>query len=400
MKLTEVDKLYIALSELKLGTIKGEYLARVQAATVLAQQRDANIAAAAALKLETDAVRENADAWVKKIEEMQKADDASLKAIESAADLVNNLEEENRLLTLSNVEREKAIALRRLEATGIDQSSSSFKGLVARMNDAVETQEKLKEQIGIWQDIDNAAHDAFTHIFETGRSVFQRLLDSLKQIGLELAYMAAKKWAISIVASVGSGAASAAGGGIGGLGGLFGGIGGLFGDATAGLQTFAGNAALSLGASGELATLIAANALPIVGTVIAVGGALIYNWLKSKEGGPKTGGFATSGLIGTLGGSTDSTGRFVTPTDSDAQIRAYTDAILKSYDDFAKALGIKSIAGFVQGFTSDPQGDAGNILHTQAFVNGKSVYDVALGDLGRDAQELEQAGADRGVAGF
>lgn len=402
MKLTEVDKLYIALANMKLGTLTGEKLAMVQQLTLLAQQRDATKATADALKAEADAAQANNAEWVKRAEEIFKAAGAENMQIVAATDLVAQMEEENRLMMLSDAEREREIALRKLQATGIDQTSEAYANLLARMDQAVAAGGAMRQQIDLWGKIDQAAHDAFTHIFEGGKSVLDRLLGSLKQIALELAYMAAKRWVLNIAVGAtgigGAGGAAASGlggggGGLGGLGNLLGGAGGLSGTLagfadTIGLTEGMGNAALNLGFSGEAATWIAANAVPIIGTIIAVGGTLIYNWIKSKEGGPKTGGFATSGTVGALSGYVDSSGRWATPNDLDKQVKDSLDANMKAYEQFAKALGMKSTAGFAQGYSMDPQGKAGAILHTGAYVNGKSVYDVALGDIGRDSQAI------------
>jgi lambda family phage tail tape measure protein len=238
-----------------------------------------------------------------------------------------------------------------------------------------------------FNDLTRSMEQLFVSMTKNASSAFKEfgntILGILQQVGAKMATSGLLNL-LGIGSATAGGFGTTGGGILGGLGSivgsLFGGGGSGFGMGDRGLGTT--DIASSIG------SLVAANAVPIVGTVLAVGGGLILNWLNSKGGGPKTGGFATSGSIGTLGGYTDSSGRFVTPTDADAQLKTYTDATLKSFNDFAKQFGIKALAGFAQGFTSDPQGKAGNILHTQAFVNGKSVYDVALGDLGRDAKVL------------
>ena len=83
----------------------------------------------------------------------------------------------------------------------------------------------------MWESIDTTAHDTFVSIFDSGKSAFDRLRDTLKNGLLDLLYqMTIKKWILSIGASVsGTGAAGlasadglgltggTAGGGMGGI---------------------------------------------------------------------------------------------------------------------------------------------------------------------------------------
>ncbi len=92
------------------------------------------------------------------------------------------------------------------------------------------TKPQLEENRKVWESIDNTAHDTFISIFDSGKSAFDRLRDTLKNGLLDILYqMTIKKWILSIGASVSgglvSGAANAAGsltggGGLGALGGL------------------------------------------------------------------------------------------------------------------------------------------------------------------------------------
>jgi hypothetical protein len=78
----------------------------------------------------------------------------------------------------------------------------------------------LKPQIDaqkkMWDSIETTAHDTFVSIFDSGKSTFDRLRDTLKNGLMDLLYqMTVKKWVMSISASVGltgaSGLAEAAG---------------------------------------------------------------------------------------------------------------------------------------------------------------------------------------------
>lgn len=95
-------------------------------------------------------------------------------------------------------------------------------------------EDRLAEQTKMWESVDQVAHDTFVSIFDSGKSAFDRLRDTLKNGLLDLLYqMTIKKWILNIGASVsGTGAAGlasaeglgltggAAGGGLGGVAGL------------------------------------------------------------------------------------------------------------------------------------------------------------------------------------
>jgi phage-related minor tail protein len=57
--------------------------------------------------------------------------------------------------------------------------------------------------VDMWKSVDDAAHDAFVHIFDGGKSVLDRLRDTLKTGLLDLLYqMTVKKWVLNIGASI------------------------------------------------------------------------------------------------------------------------------------------------------------------------------------------------------
>lgn len=86
---------------------------------------------------------------------------------------------------LSQAYRDQADALRQRAAATIDGA-------------------ELKAQKDIWNSIDQTAHDTFVSIFDSGKSVFDRLRDTLKNGLLDLLYqMVVKKWVLNIGASVG-----------------------------------------------------------------------------------------------------------------------------------------------------------------------------------------------------
>lgn len=250
-----------------------------------------------------------------------------------------------------------------------------------------------------FKDIGQMAQDFFADFLEHGSSAFKNLWENFKHWAIEaIAKIAAQQLVVSLGLSVGglgasaaANAASAAGGigGIGGLGSLF-----NFGQWGQNLSAFGANLGIlasgggleSIGGLAGLGSSLASIAGPIA--AVAAVGMAIKSFLDSKKGGPKTGGFSETG-INDYTGQEMYAGRYFTPNQQDAQVKAAVEANMQAYEQFAKLLGAKAAqVGFAQGFDTDPLGKAPNRIHTSATVGGKSVYDVALGDLGRDSQVL------------
>lgn len=75
----------------------------------------------------------------------------------------------------------------------------------------------LEKQKAVWESIDKTAHDVFVSMWDSGKSTFDRLRDTLKSGLLDLLYqMTIKKWIFNISTSVtsGSGSLSMLGGGM------------------------------------------------------------------------------------------------------------------------------------------------------------------------------------------
>lgn len=135
------------------------------------------------------------------------------------------IEFETSILGLSNEERERAIILHELEAKKVDLTAEEYAKLRQRLDEALGARASaragLEQQISLWQGIEKTAHDTFISIFDSGKSAFDRLRDTLKNGLYELLYqMTLKKWIVNIGASVsGAGVASqafgaSAGGGV------------------------------------------------------------------------------------------------------------------------------------------------------------------------------------------
>ena len=161
----------------------------------------------------------------------------------------------------------------------------------------------------MWESIDTTAHDTFVSIFDSGKSAFDRLRDTLKNGLLDLLYqMTIKKWILNIGASVsgasGAGLASAAGlSGTGtGAAGSLGGIGGLVQSAktayTIATQGFAGiTAGLGTGVV-SLGTLFGSTAVEAFGAGLGstgLVGAADAAGLYAASGGLGSAGAVTAG---------------------------------------------------------------------------------------------------------
>lgn len=326
-------------------------------------------------------------------------------AIERAHILAQDLNDDQRDMLLALVDQREALELQR---------------------------EGIKNSQAAWQDFmqsATASTQAFiTDVINGGWSnAFKNLWNNFKAWAIQaLTEIAAKQVVLSITASLGLGASGGAN--AGGLGGIFdsivggSGIGGIVKDLAGGLGSLL-TGSLSLGtALGNLGTIMptfttlleagvgvteAASAalagmgasigavIPVIGAVVAAG-TLIYNFVKSKEGGPKEGGFATTGPVPGIGG-VDSTGRWITPNTQDAAMVKAVNTLNTTFESILTSLGGSGSAVFAQGFSTDPRGTAPSNVHTGAWVNGVQVFDNPNGNVGRDEEALQQELATQGM---
>jgi tape measure domain-containing protein len=90
----------------------------------------------------------------------------------------------------------------------------------ARDANAKVVEETRRAQVSMWESIDKTAHDTFVSIFDSGKSAFDRLKDTLKNGLLDMLYqMTIKKWIFNIEAAVTGSGASAPGAADGGVSG-------------------------------------------------------------------------------------------------------------------------------------------------------------------------------------
>ncbi len=401
-----LTKLYMLQGVYEAGDMSLEkYRERVEALI-----RSTKYGADAIAKME-EAARANNKAFDDAFESIERARMAVENSIRSARMMVEQMEFENSTLTMTNQEREIAIGLRALELQGIQKGTEAYELFAQRIKAAVEQKEGLQSQIQLWKDIEAVATNSIETIIVRGMSGFRDLWENFKAWAIRaIAQIAAQRIVVPIVGQVmGIGGASASGGG-GGLGSsfgnLFGGpggsvlsslgsmIGGGFGAAlgagfSAGIETLSIAATAGVEAIGGLSSALGALgavAGPVAGIALAAYAA--WQIWGNKGGGPKSGGFFSTGDISGISG-TDSSGRWFTPSGEDATVKSIVEATAQSYTALLQRLGGKGSGGFALGFDTDPNGTAPNRVHAGAWVNGVQVYNAALGDLGRDTERLK-----------
>lgn len=116
--------------------------------------------------------------------------------------------------TISRIEEAKAILEQRLALTDLtDAQRASTEAAISYYSREIEARKKIAEssglvdamnqQVAMWRSIDQTAHDTFVSIFDSGKDVFERLRDTLKNTLYDLLYqMTVRKWIIDISASM------------------------------------------------------------------------------------------------------------------------------------------------------------------------------------------------------
>ncbi|USX25779.1 phage tail length tape measure family protein [Oxalobacteraceae bacterium OTU3CINTB1] len=188
---------------------------------------------------------------------------------------------------------------RETEAVALRRSAAAIRGIGDAQRESILKTAQVDQQKKVWESIEQTAHDTFISIFDSGKSAFDRLRDTLKNGLLDLLYqMTIKKWIFNIGAQV-SGFS-----GIANLAGPSGaGSAGAAGQATSLLQTGKGiYDAITTGFSGLSATTAEAvqTGLNMLGTYTgfysAAGSGMPVSGLASGAGA------AAGALAGIAGG--------------------------------------------------------------------------------------------------
>ena len=403
-----------------------------KAATELDKAREITDKTKIATKELNDELAAEEKLWKQKEAAINAINNAEAQYQQSLAGQVQSLEDSNRLLGLNaqqqkiviehkkiDAELSKTLAVIEKEGLGLASQALEEKKQAAIVDaqiakdavaNAIKVGDAIKQQIAdattVWSGLGSVADNFFQDLLNNGTKSFKNLGEALKRWFIDVLYqLTVKKWIVNIVAS---GTASAAGvANAAGFGGDGGGLGGIFdsvlsagsslassfsgiGMAVADFTQLVGQGigvidAFSMATSA--AGLGLSSLVPVVGTIVAAG-YMLYNFLESKRGGPKEGGFASSGATPGISG-TDSTGRWMTPNQSDANMLTAVNQMTNIYNRLLNILGGTGSAVFAQGYSTDPKGTAPSNVHTGAWVNGSQIFDSPNGNVGRSSEELQ-----------
>jgi hypothetical protein len=263
---------------------------------------------AEALRALLAAAKSNNDAFDEEFNRIEAAREATEGRIRSGREMLEGIQRETALLGLSNVEREKAIALFELERAGVVAGTEAYAAYADEISRAIEAragkqaaidlaesqtkayEDSLKEQKAatdkFWGSVDSTAHDVFVSVANEGEDAFKRIGKTLKAAILDMLYqMTIKKWIFQI-----SGSLSGGGGGTNwidlaqqaysaysGTGATSAGI--AAGAGTVNTTTMAGVSAASAGSTGVAGGTAAAASTGTASSTLAAGGYTGYGYL-------------------------------------------------------------------------------------------------------------------------
>lgn len=219
---------------------QGAALAVAAAKTKSAKASGANTEA---LKAEAEAMRallaaakSSNDAFDDAFDRIEATREAIEGRIRSGREMLEGIQRETAMLGLSNLEREKAIALFELERAGVVQGTEAYAAYADQISQALDAkagkqaaidlasdqakayEDAIKKQQDesdkFWGSVDSTAHEVFKSVENEGEGAFKRIGKTLKAAVLDMLYqMTIKKWVIQISGSLsgGSGGIDASG---------------------------------------------------------------------------------------------------------------------------------------------------------------------------------------------
>lgn len=281
---------------------------------------------------------------------------------------------------------------------------------------------ELRAVMRTWDEISSFGADFFTDLVMNGKSAFDRLRQSLKQLLADMIALFAKKWILQLGAAAMGGAGTSAGASmLEGASSLYsnaGMVGSILTTGAAVYSGFTGAAALSGAAAAGTLTTTAGVGVAAAGggsmTAVGVGSSLytalaaipVWGWIamaviaafayfSGRGGGPKPGGsfmgdFDSSGnFVGTSAVPGTDNGRFFTPTSGDSAMRDFTTQFATGFfDTLTRYGGTTSGLSFGFGFDQDPEGradsrfssmvrdSAGNIIYSNTQTAGRDDEDM------------------------
>lgn len=366
---------------------------------------------------------ENAAELIEAAQAETKAQKDKSRGMQDEIDMLGLTEQQIAEVTAARLRDQAAARDRRAEIGIIEEVNDALRAQAEELRKQADlglTRQRVQEQQKFWGDVEQTAHDTFVSIADGGKSAFQRLKDSAKNIFFEWLYqMTLKKWIVNIGASTDGVAATAglvSGGGssllnaasnigslyksitglasgnlgTGFLGSLVGGLNGAGAGAPLGsaLGVQIGNTiANTLGPtlSGALSTGIngLATALPWVGGAVAV-----YSLAKAAFGtGPKQ--YAdNSTLTGTLGDSFSGTVNTAW-TQKGGWFRSNKNGVDRKAVDAVVAGGLASTYNAIKDATAAYAQVLG--LNADSIANRTQAVSIALG---KDEAANQKAIAD------
>ena len=307
-ELTEAEKATIKLdSELASGKtmLSKGYLEHVRTLMAEADAMDRSAASAKKVREAIQALTEEQNAaYVSLAAEVRGNEDAleNFGLTKEAIELVTIARLEDRLARRGELDMSEAyVAQLTREIELRKQNAAALGGIDLLTEQKKIADETLASQTKMWESIDATAHDTFVSIFDSGKSAFDRLRDTLKNGLLDMLYqMTIKKWILSVGASVtGAGAAGiasaeglgltggTAGGGMGGIASLAQGAKTAYTIAT---QGFSGVAAGIGGSIATLGNLFGSSAVSAFGTGMS---------LTAAQASTAAAAYTSAGMAGT-----------------------------------------------------------------------------------------------------
>lgn len=349
---------------------------------------------------------------------MRQQQQAELEEIDARDAVLDRLEDGNAALKIENDTLGMSEKARQLYVLALQEESdlktaltpkdeARIRALYAERRALLDTQETLRDQASIWNQVGDAAGVFFADLVMNGRSAFDNLKRMLKSFLAEMLAIFAKKWVLNMVgqggmaAQVGQGSLA---GSVLNAGLNWAGTGtGVLSTAVAGGSEFlAGAAGTFMGpaAPGSAAAMGAEFGAFLMNpaTIAVLAAVAIAVALRNRQGGPKEGGsyFGSYDSAGNFVGDrsvpgTDN-GRFFTPSGGDSAMRQFGDTIAEGFFSTLRRLGGTSAGiDFGFGFDKDPRGSADSRVSAMVRNSSGNVVYSGLSSAGRDDADFDRA---------
>lgn len=340
-------------------------------------------------------------------------------------DTIKSLEEEYKMLGMSNAQRVVYIELLKLQKAGHDITSASVQDMAQQMAGLVLAMESVHNTRRMWDELGDRIATIAVEFAASWKKGFEAVKQMGKRLAQDLLAFFAKKWVLQIGASMVGGTAGAAmandaanlgqgtvtgamGNWLGGatgtaanwLTGTTGGWAGIGADIAVGFNAgLEGTAIASLEGASIATEFGALLANPATWVVMAA----IIAWavVRSREGGPKEGGSFTGmfdaqgNFIGSGSALGTDNGRLFTPSGQDNAMEAMTRSFAQGFYSTLRRMGGTSAGmGFSMGVDQDPKGSAANRVMAQIQRDGEIIWQQMI-EAGRDNEDLQRGFAQQ-----